>query len=45
MVDDRLPNIRTALEMGMETVAVGHEDHIPGAKTIPDIYSIARVVY
>jgi len=45
VVDDRLPNIHTAVDMGMEAVLVGQE--IPSQKVpgIQDIYEIARVIY
>ncbi len=45
MVDDRLPNIRTAMGMGMETIAVGLDSPLPGALIIPDIYAISQVVF
>lgn len=45
LVDDRPQNIRTAVDMGMQTVMVGHELSMPGALIIPDIYAISQVVF
>lgn len=45
LVDDRLPNIRTAMGMGMETIAVGLDSPVPGALIIPDIYAISEIVF
>ncbi len=44
LVDDRMPNIRTAADMGMQTVVVGSESPAEGVRAIPDIYAIAQVV-
>lgn len=43
-VDDRLPNILTARDMGMMPVLVGSHDPVPGSAVIPDIYSMTEVV-
>lgn len=45
LVDDRPANVRTALDMGMSAVFVGNDGSLPGALTVPDIYSVAEVVY
>jgi putative hydrolase of the HAD superfamily len=44
LVDDRLPNILKASELGMETVMVGSEPGVQETLMIPDIYAISRVV-
>lgn len=44
VVDDRVANIHTAVDMGMEAVLVGEDIPLPRASTIPDIYEIARVI-
>ncbi|MGB4108599.1 MAG: pyrimidine 5'-nucleotidase [Desulfomonilia bacterium] len=45
IVDDRPANILTAMDMGMETVLVGSDAPVPGAAAIPDIYSLAEILY
>jgi putative hydrolase of the HAD superfamily len=45
LVDDRMPNICTAIDMGMDTVMVGSDSPVPGARIIPDIYAIPQAVY
>ncbi len=45
LVDDRLPNVRTAIELGMETIIVAADSPVEGARMIPDIYSLPRTVY
>jgi putative hydrolase of the HAD superfamily len=45
IVDDRPANILTAMDMGMKTVLVGYDAPVPGTVAIPDIYSVAEVVY
>jgi len=44
LVDDRLPNVRTALALGMGAVLVGAGQEARDALIIPDIYDISRVV-
>jgi len=44
VVDDRIPNILTAVDMGMTGILVGEEE-LPGdAKTIETIYAITDVI-
>ncbi len=45
LVDDRLPNIRTAMDMGMKTIGVGLDPPLPGALIIPDIYAISQIAF
>jgi putative hydrolase of the HAD superfamily len=44
LVDDRPPNVSTAIDMGMEAVLVGEEVSTPMAPGIRDIYEIASVI-
>ncbi len=44
LVDDRVPNIRTALGMGMGRVVVGSDSPAEGVRAIPDIYAIEQAV-
>jgi putative hydrolase of the HAD superfamily len=44
VVDDRLPNVHTAIDMGMDAVLVGDEIGLPGGSGIADIYEISRVL-
>ncbi len=44
LVDDRIPNIRTAFDMGMGTVVVGSDSPAEGVRAIPDIYAIEQAV-
>lgn len=44
LVDDRVPNICTAVDMGMDTIMVGSDSPVAGARVIPDIYAISQVV-
>jgi len=44
VVDDRLPNVHTAIDMGMEAVLVGKGPAVPRASGINDIYEISRVL-
>jgi putative hydrolase of the HAD superfamily len=43
-VDDSLANINTALDLGMAGVVIGGKDPTGRAVSVPDIYSISRVV-
>lgn len=45
LVDDRLPNILTARDMGMKAVLVGSEASVPGVTAVPDIYSVAEITF
>lgn len=45
LVDDRLPNILTARDMGMKAVLVGADASMPGVDVIPDIYSVAEIAF
>ncbi len=45
LVDDRLPNVLTARDMGMKAVLVGADASIPGVAAIPDIYSVAEIAF
>jgi len=44
-VDDRLPNILTARDMGMKAVLVGADTSMPGVDVIPDIYSVSEIAF
>lgn len=44
LVDDRMPNICTAIDMGMDTIMVGSDSPGTGMRTIPDIYAIPQAV-
>ncbi len=44
MVDDRLPNVYTAIDMGMEGVLVGEDVPSSRASGIRNIYEISRVL-
>ncbi|MEA3222828.1 MAG: pyrimidine 5'-nucleotidase [Thermodesulfobacteriota bacterium] len=44
IVDDRVPNIDTAIAVGMKGIVVGGHGHLNGALCIPDIYGIADVI-
>jgi putative hydrolase of the HAD superfamily len=44
VVDDRISNIRTALDMGMSGVVIGNDDLQGKALSIPSIYEIPRAV-
>jgi putative hydrolase of the HAD superfamily len=44
VVDDRLPNVHTAIDMGMDAVLVGDEIALPRGSGIADIYEISRVL-
>ena len=44
LVDDRLPNVHTAIDMGMEAVLVGKGQAVSRAPGIDDIYEISRVL-
>lgn len=44
VVDDSIPNVRTAVGLGMAAVAVGTEDPEGFVLSIPSIYDIPRVV-
>jgi putative hydrolase of the HAD superfamily len=44
LVDDRLPNIQTARELGMGTVLVGQAQADKEILIIPDIYAISRAI-
>lgn len=45
LVDDRPPNVLTARDMGMQAVLVGSETPVDGIVSIPDIYSVANVIF
>ena len=44
VVDDRVANIHTAVDMGMEGVLVGEDISLPRVSAVPDIYEITRVI-
>jgi len=44
MVDDSMPNVRTALSVGMSAVLVGADDPGRFCLSIPDIYEIPRII-
>lgn len=45
LVDDRLPNILTARDMGMKAVLVGADASVSGITAVPDIYSVAEITF
>ena len=45
LLDDRLPNVLTARDMGMKAVLVGADSPVPGVAAIPDIYSMAEITF
>ena len=44
LVDDRPPNVYTAIDMGMDAVLVGEEISTPRVSGIRDIYEIATLI-